>query len=396
MIINKIHLWQEETQTIDGFAKSSITLEYPNNQRQTLWYRLPIKYQEYLTDSCDPFVIATIFLAMSRGHDLIIHGQVSPSLLDNLEEFQAVWSSWRSNIYRRISINANIEREQERIVEKEIAISAFSGGVDSCFTAYRHVKGMCGRRKRNLQASLMIHGFDIPIQEEDVFKRAFLRSQKMTSSLDLELISVATNFRQVIKLPWEDIFGTGIASCLHLFSKRYAIGLIPASYTYRTTTFPYGSNAITDPLLSSEACKIFYDGAIASRFEKIQQLLDWPEAVENFRVCWQGEQKDRNCCRCEKCIRNILIFRALDYGLPPCFQEDVSDRQILNLRVKGGGLDALKSVGRAVKIVNKQESWVKALNQSIRRNQILAFLEKFVPSKWKKLLVTIKYRFYNR
>lgn len=396
MIINKIHLWQEETQTIGGFAKSSITLEYPNNERQTLWYRLPIEYQKYLTDSCDPFVIATIFLAMSRGHDLIIHGQVSPSLLDNLEEFQAVWSSWRSNIYRRISINADIEREQERIVEKETAISAFSGGVDSCFTAYRHVKGICGRRKRNLQASLMIHGFDIPIQEEDVFKRAFLRSKKISSSLDLELISVATNFRQAIKLPWEDIFGIGIASCLHLFTKRYAIGLIPASYTYRTTTFPYGSNAITDPLLSSEACKIFYDGAIASRFEKIQQLLDWPEAVENLRVCWQGEQKDRNCCRCEKCIRNILIFRALDYGLPPCFPEDVSDRQILNLRVKGGGLDALKSVGRAVKIVNKQESWVKALNKSIRRNQILAFLEKFVPSKWKKILLTMKCWFSGR
>lgn len=46
----------------------------------------------------------------------------------------------------------------------------------------------------------MVHGFDIPLKEKETFENAAQRSQIMLSSLDVEMIPIATNFRQVIKV----------------------------------------------------------------------------------------------------------------------------------------------------------------------------------------------------
>ena len=43
--------------------------------------------------------------------DLHVHAGVSPSLLRNLEEFQAAWACWRPGHYARIGISADAERE---------------------------------------------------------------------------------------------------------------------------------------------------------------------------------------------------------------------------------------------------------------------------------------------
>jgi hypothetical protein len=309
-MISQTHLWPEELIEANGFVTASVTIESCDRDRTKLWYRVPVEYSAAITDNYDPFAIATILTAMNQGTDLVVHGEVSPSLLRNLEEFQAAWSSWRPEMYRIVQMSAETEREPAIASETERAISAFSGGVDSCFTAFRHRTGRCGRLQRNLEAGLMVHGFDIPLKEP-VFDQAVERSRKMLNSVEMELIPMATNFREVIKIHWEDVFGTAIASCLHLLLGSYTAGLIASSHSYPVISFPYGSNPLSDRFLSSQRFEIVHDGAIAARWDKIQEIMNWPEALENLRVCWQGEQKDRNCGRCEKCIRNILNFRLL-------------------------------------------------------------------------------------
>ena len=393
--MSKTHLWQQEIVETNGLMTISIIIENSKQNRQQLWYRLPTNYRSILTSSCDPFVIAIIFLAMNQGTDLIVHGGVSPSLLRNLEEFQIIWSAWKPEQYKIIQVNAEIEREQETTLETERAISTFSGGVDSCFTSFRHTRGDCGRQKRNLKAGLMVHGFDIPVEQEEIFARAAQKSQIMLSSLGMELIPMATNFRKVIKLNWEDVFGTAIASCLHLLQKGYNTGLIPASYPYRDITLPYGSNPLTDPLLSSQSFAIIHDGAIFARLGKIKEIHEWDEALANLRVCWQGEQKDRNCGRCEKCIRNILNFRALGYGLPSCFEQDVTNKQIINLKLRGAGLDGIEGLIELIKINQISGFWVKVLKLTVLKNRILESLEKSIPNSWKEKLRKLKFRLNN-
>ncbi len=325
----RTHLWQEQVVEDNGTATVGVTIETPDQQRNLLWYRVQAEQSSLLTKSCDPFVAATIFLAMSQGTDILVHGEISPSLLQNLQEFQAIWSCWRPNHYQQVEITADIEQEHTVTNRVERAISAFSGGLDSCFTALRHSQGKCGRSQRPLQAGLMVHGLDIPLSMPEAFDKAMQKSRLALTSLGLEAIPMATNFRSFPQ-NWEDAHGVGVASCLMLLQGGYAMGLIPSSDPYHAIdlSWGWGSNPLTDPLLSSRSFSIIHDGGAFSRPAKLMQIAKWPEALQTLRVCWEGKQKDRNCGYCEKCVQAILTFRALELDLPPCFENDVTDQEI--------------------------------------------------------------------
>ncbi|WP_287278930.1 hypothetical protein [Okeania sp. SIO2G5] len=80
-------------------------------------------------------------------------------------------------------VQADTEKELEKPLGQPQAISAFSGGLDSFFTAFRHSQDVHRRKKHNLLAGLMIHGLDIPISQEDVFTRALKKSTIIVSTI---------------------------------------------------------------------------------------------------------------------------------------------------------------------------------------------------------------------
>jgi len=373
----QIHLWREEALQADGEVTVSVTIEHPEQSRKRLWYRLHLDYSSFITPSFDPFVVATLLMAMSQSTDLVVHGEVSPSLLQNLAEFQAAWTCWCPGKYQSIAILAEVEREQPQSNISK-AISAFSGGVDSCFTAFRHRKADSGRVQRPLKAGLMVHWIGRPLKQQQVFNLTTQKSKAMLNSLGMELIPMATNFREVMPHNWDDFHGSAIASCLMLLQLGYTTGLIASSDPYNALNLPYGSNPITDPLLSSNAFQIVHDGAAFSRIQKIREIACWREALDSLMVCWEGSQADRNCGRCEKCIRTILGFRVMGIALPACFEQDVTNEQILSINaVKKSQLIELYPILEAAKAANISESWVTALEKAIQRNQRRAVLKTY-------------------
>lgn len=388
-MVRKTHLWREDTIETDGQTTVGVTIERPEHKRKLLWYRVPAEYGSFLTKTSEPFVLSALFGAMHEATDLYVHGQVSPSLLQNLEEFQQVWSCWRPDRYTRVEIKADVERDQPETSNSDGAIVAFSGGVDSCFTAWRHCTGSCGRLRRNLGAAVLVHGFDIPIEEKEAFNRVAEKSNKMLEGLSIEMITIATNFRQLGD-DWGDAHGAAVASCLMLLQTGYGIGLIASTEPYNGLVLPWGSNPISDGLLSSDAFQTVHDGAAFTRSDKIRELLNWPEALQYLRVCWQGKQRDRNCSRCEKCIRTILNFRSIGLALPECFEHDVSDSQILALKglnlVQIAYLDEILAVSRAASIAG---SWVAALEKCIKQNRHMAGRRKRF---WRRMRKTVALR----
>lgn len=385
--MQQIHLWREEAVKADDLVTVSMTIESPGSEsghgstlqpRTRLWYRLPAEYADRISDRADPFVVAILLIAMQQSTDLVVHGEVSPSLLQNLAEFQAAWACWRPQTYRQIEITADIERESPTIASQETAIAAFSGGVDSCLTAFRHKTGRCGRLARKLQTGLMVHGFDIPLNQSLVFERAVEKSKTILASLGLDLIPMTTNYRELQpKLNWLDLYGPAVASCLMLFQKGYTTGLIGSAFSYHNLLLPRGSNPVTDHLLSSQSFQIIHDGAGLTRLGKIQEIANWPEAIQNLRVCWEGVQLDRNCGRCEKCIRTILGFRVLGLGLPGCFDQDITDEQILGIKgLNHIQLYELDLILEEAKTAGLSESWVTALEKCISRNRLRLDVEK--------------------
>lgn len=368
-----IHLWPEQAAEDGDRTTVAVTIEAPERDRMRLWYRVPNAHRESLSENCDAFAAATVFFAMRNRHDVVVRGEVSPSLLRNLGEFQAAWSCWSPGRYTPIEIGADVERESLRPEPTQAAIAAFSGGVDSCFTALRHRRGTCGRWQRPIEAGLMAHGFDISLEQHQDFERAAAGARLILSSLGLDLITVATNFRELGD-DWEEAHGAGLAACLMLFQRGYATGLIPSTEPYQALV-PWGSNPVTDHLLSNDSFEIVHDGAAFTRNEKVRQISEWPEALQGLRVCWEGEQKDRNCGKCEKCIRTILNFRVLGL-LPRCFARDASDADIANLTglnsLQRSEMEQIRSAARAESI---SAPWVRYLGRCIRRNRRAAALQ---------------------
>lgn len=329
---------------------------------------------------------------MGQASQLVIHGEVSSSLLSNLEEFQSAWASWLPNELCEIPITAEVEREPTLASDQADAILAFSGGVDSSYTAFCHAKRLKGRTQQPLKAGLFVHGFDIALSQPEVFERATQRADRMLSSVGMEVIPLVTNFRTVMDplIHWEHSFGTAIASGLLLLQNRFSRGLIPSSYAYRDLTVPYGSNAVTDRLLGHRQFEIVHDGASHGRFDKIKVLASWPEALENLRVCWQGAEPDHNCCQCEKCIRNILTFRLIQAELPPCFEADVTPKQIRRLRLRGGPLDALSYLYKAARAQQIDAPWVDATLAAICQSQRANFIRQRVKAPLKQVLQGLK------
>jgi hypothetical protein len=384
--MTKIYIWQEETVEKDDYLTISATIENPKGERRSLWYKIPSQYASAITESSDSFIIASLFRAMEQKTDVIVKGVLSPSLLRNLAEYQAIWHCWLPHKYQPIEIIAEEEQETPLAVNDEF-ITPFSGGVDSCFSAFTHAKNLCGRTNRNIGLAMMVHGFDIPLSEPEMFARAYAKNEEMLKSLELELFYVSTNFRS-LKQDWEHSFVTGLVSCMSLLKGKYKGGLIPSGEPYQDLINPWGSHPMIDYLLSSDNFTIQHDAARFTRGEKTEVLTQWLEALQNLRVCWQGKEKDRNCGKCEKCIRTILNFKAVGADVPPCFSEDVTNAQIYQLALKKLNkpqLNQLKFVLEKAKSNNISDSWVNTLERTLIVNK---FISKLLPlkSKIKKII----------
>lgn len=366
-MIDTIHVWPQGRKVSGDEITVSAEIVNANQSRQQLWYRFPARCADALTESADPFVLGALFRAMRASSDLVVHGRVSPSLLRNLEEFQALWACWQPSRYSCVEITADIEEEAPARAGEERALAAFSGGVDSCFTIWRHKNDACGRLRRDITAGVMVHGFDIPLDKPQVFSRAVERSSAILESVDIELIAMASNYRSLGDY-WGDAHGAAVASCLMMLQGGYTAGLVGSTWTY-DSSLPWGSSPVGDWMLSNRGFECVHDGAAFSRADKIEAISAWPEVMENLRVCWAGEEVDRNCCRCEKCIRTILNFRVLGYDLPACFDHDVTDQQILDL--SGLQVTAIGELQRVLDLARARgihDSWVTALERCTKEN----------------------------
>jgi len=364
---NTMELWPQSLKRRDGIVEASVKIESGDRRApETLWFRLPAIHESSIPESLDPFVIGILFFAMRRGADLRVHGVVSPSLLRNLEEFQAAWVAWNPARYHRIEIQAETERE-DAPVSADCAAMTFSGGLDSCFTAWRHVRGELGRRKRKLQAAVMVHGFDIPLEEVQTFESAAENSRKLTGDLGLELIPITCNIRG-FEHEWQQSHGAGLAACLHLLRKRFPVGLVAGSHSYAGLRFPWGSNPVSDPLLSSASFSIVYDGADVSRREKAREVAAWSEGMARLRVCWEGEHKDRNCGRCLRCIGTAICFAVERKPIPaslPIESLETAIRGLESVTIKPVSLIRLEELLQPAKELRIKEPWVAALERCI-------------------------------
>jgi hypothetical protein len=368
MVRSTLDVWPRLLQTAE-VVRYEFDLRYSSSSRtEVLFYEFPRELAPPPPESFDAVLCALILHAMAEGREIRLRGAATSQMLLNLSEFQLAWSRWLPAVYRQVDIDVDsvIDRAP---VRPQRTMAAFSGGVDSTFTVLRN-SPHSARRPYTVDTVLLVHGFDVALSNSNDLQELIARTAPIRALTSVQLRIVRTNSKELRLQKWEDSFASQLAACMHLFSAEFSNALIGSSEPYDALVLPWGSNPVTDHLLSGGELTIVHDGAAFSRTDKIAFLSGVPAALQSLKVCWEGKQQGRNCGVCEKCVRTQLNFLAVGITEAPCFDGPLDLRRIPNISIRNDALRAeFASIVQYAEARNIDEEWVRLLRERVRRGK---------------------------
>ena len=227
------------------------------------------------------------------------------------------------------------------------ALSLFSGGLDSHYTALSH-----SDEKPDL---LILRGADISIlpKDDEGWEEILSQVDKLAGTIGADRLSAVTDFRRYVDYrflnPWTtDVAGEGasywvcfqhgLGLLAHAAPFAYLRGIdkiyIASSYTEEEEgRVKCASDPSIDEKVHFCGASVAHDGYDAGRSDKLKAVCEWAEAHDTdlyLRVCHtrpemgRGSKTGKNCCRCEKCFRTILGLVALKED-PKRYGFDIGD-----------------------------------------------------------------------
>jgi hypothetical protein len=253
-----------------------------------------------LVDDATPWVPAEVPLAMWAGTPLFIDGDVDPVAVANAAKAQEVLHGW----YPAFSL-VDVESTGSAPREPGPGVGCFfSGGVDSFYSVLRHYD--------RITHLVFVHGFDIPIGNEDLAQRARTAARESAKALEKPLIEVSTNLRALsnTRVDWQTQYhGAALATVGHSLAVHVGEMIIPGSYA-EADLHPWGTHPDLDKWWSGAAVTFEHDAVDVRRPEKVRALAEHQVALDHLRVCFKNKDGAYNCGRCEKCIRAMIALEV--------------------------------------------------------------------------------------
>lgn len=279
-------------------------------------------------------LLALLPHAMREGYNLETDFAVDRLLLEGLDHFQEVWHRWRPDIFRhKIELRCDTEERATVPQLKETAVAAFSGGVDSSFTLLRHSNERQWPGKRKIEAAVMVHGFDMPLDARDGFSNLKSKGAAIAADVGVNFYCVRTNWRDTAP-NWQMSFGAGLAAVLHLFSANHRYGMIATEESYENAFTIWGNSFWNDRFFSRRDFHIESDGGAYDRIDRIALLQSRPTVLSNLSVCWAGPRTGENCGVCPKCVLTKLNFTIAGIREPWPFPQPLTPQQVLAMPIK--------------------------------------------------------------
>jgi hypothetical protein len=253
-----------------------------------------------VTDRLDPLLAASLLPAMHTRLPIRIDGPVSPALIEGVRKIQQLYARWDPTICQ-VDVVAPVG---EPVRRSSRAAAFFSGGVDSFHTAIRH--------SDEIDALVFVQGFDIRLERRSLLERVSQAVRAAADELGKPLVEVRTDIKRMSRqyAPWSWFHGSALASVAHLLAPSFGRIYVPGSLSY-DYPHPYGSHPLVDPLWSTDAVEIIYDGFDTNRIEKTAVVARNPVALRWLRVCNDRDDDGYNCGRCEKCLRTMVSLELL-------------------------------------------------------------------------------------
>jgi hypothetical protein len=307
----------------------------------------------------EAFIACALLPAMKEGVGLDLAGPASERLVSALPKIVDIHTAWDARL-SRVSL-PDLVPAQKTGAPSGRAGAFFSGGVDSFYTFLKN--------RDHVTDIIFIHGFDIPLEREDLIRRAAEGVEGVAAEFGVGIVHVQTNIKSVLRsfVKWgTQGHGAALATIGHLLSPAFSRVYIASSCFY-ADLFPWGTHPLLDPLWSSESIEFIHDGCEARRVEKIEFIAGFDAALRHLRVCYQNLEGMHNCGHCEKCIRTMISLEAAG-KLSQCatFERRLDARSVRRLRVIPETREFFVENRRALERRGLRPDLQKALTHALR------------------------------
>jgi hypothetical protein len=317
------HVWPHPPTVAGDLQEISADVEWPKrfshrwrkDQRQRVWIRVPVDVPIPEAAVGDAFLLGTFFGGMHLARELHVHAKVSDGLVERVTKLGPIWQDRRKDRYRAIEVK--VDSTAPPVAPREgPSLLCFSGGLDSAYSVRKHTDSARPAHLPRLYATLMVHGADIPVTEAAAFGVASARTERMATDRGVPLLRAATNLR-VVRQNWSHSSNATLAGIMGLFRTRCARGLLAVGFTTEEGMRWWPQDVVDPPLLSSDAFPVAGDGYEADRFQKLVAIADWPQAMQDLRVCYRPGSWTTNCGECLKCwTLGFFAEIVLGKGIP--------------------------------------------------------------------------------
>lgn len=289
----------EYEQPVQGFPSS-------------LWFAFPREYEPILTPKSDPFAVALLQTSQYLNEELHVRGSISERLAYGLEQYGAVFNIWFPKWFSPPKLSYDSLTKNSPSPQPKVAM-AFSGGVDSFYTLYKHLPQNQSIPSARLNTALFLHGMDIRFYEADSYQRLTEKYRDLFSHLGLEFWIARMNAYLFWehRIRWEYVHGAPLiatALCFRNISRFY----IPATHRY-DFLLNNATSPLTDHWLSTETTEIVHHGCDMNRLQKLEVISSWDIPKNYLRVCTDPIQRQgkENCGKCNKCLRTMIMLDLL-------------------------------------------------------------------------------------
>ncbi len=248
----------------------------------------------------------------------LIAGELDADFFESIPHIKTGYEQ----MYPMLSFNGTIQCEPtvNNIPHTGHSICLFSGGVDACATALRHLD-------QSMTLLSVWGSADYPLDDYDGWQTHYENLQEIAHSFHKPLSILKSNFYSFID-NWGSLndlirqtgesWWHGVQHGIGLISLATPIAFIKqASTTYIASSFTQGQTATcaSDPSIDNQlrffGTSVIHDGYELSRQDKIHIIVN--QTIRGgylpLHVCLRQYAKN-NCCHCEKCYRTILAIMA--------------------------------------------------------------------------------------
>ncbi len=288
-----------------------------NGETKSLRYLVPRQYEKFLvTETVDAFLVGILFLALKKGEDITLKGDVSAKLFYNLSHYVIPALCLANPKYIAIEIFP------QNLIEVDLNIQRTAGtglscGVDSFATYFDHISESKSYKIEYFAFfNAGSHG-NSGEKTDKLFQDRFEKSKKFADSIGKDLIKIDSNLSEMLDMKFQATNTLRNVSCVLIFQKLFKNYYIASKnrfdyyklHSYDTQDY----DSLILNMLSTESTSFHSAVAQLTRVERTDLISEFPETYNYLDVCTSSKsyRDGINCSQCNKCLRTALTLDLL-------------------------------------------------------------------------------------